>query len=211
MLIDYIAWTFVENPLLSLTMHAVGRITAPIMCFFIAEGYRHTSSFPRYLARLLLFALVAQVPFAFFAVGRFAIIPVNVLYTLALGLLALYSHEKIRHEGLRMLAIAAILFFALPGDWSAFAVLLCLIFHILRGRPLQQTLAILGIALLLFLVDPSTSHSVWDGLYHFGILFSVPLLSAYNGKKGGSRGSRWLFYIFYPAHLAILAVLRILF
>lgn len=40
-----------------------GRLTAPVMCYFIAEGYAHTSNLRRYLGRLLLTAAVSHVPF----------------------------------------------------------------------------------------------------------------------------------------------------
>ena len=43
MLIDHLAWYYVDlDTGLGQLLHMVGRLTAPIMCFFIAEGYRHT-------------------------------------------------------------------------------------------------------------------------------------------------------------------------
>ena len=45
MLTDHIAWAFVPSrSLLGQLMHIIGRLTAPIMCFLIAEGYHHTSN-----------------------------------------------------------------------------------------------------------------------------------------------------------------------
>ncbi len=211
MFVDHIAWAFVENPLLSLFLHTVGRITAPIMCFFIARGYQHTRSLSRYLARLLVFAAASQIPFALFAVGRPVLFPLNVLYTLALGLLAIYSYDKIEHKGLRLLTLGIIMILALPGDWGAFGVALCLLFHILRDQPAEQAQALLVIALALFVPELVLPRPFWLSFYHFGILLSLPLLHAYNGQRGGSKGSRWLFYIFYPAHLALLALLQRLF
>lgn len=208
MLVDHIAWAFVQNPVFSLLMHTVGRITAPIMCFFIAEGYLHTHSVSRYLARLFIFAVAAQIPFGFFAVGRLTLFPLNVLYTLGLGLLALHSYEKTKHDGLRLLVILVIMLLALPGDWSAFAIVLCLIFHIFRGRFFQQTIGVFGVAFFLFVTELSLSPSPWQSLFHFGVLFSLPLLRTYNGERGGTKRSRWLFYIFYPAHLALLSLLQ---
>ena len=41
-----------------------GMITAPIMCFFIAEGYYHTHSRRKYPERLLLGAVISHVPHA---------------------------------------------------------------------------------------------------------------------------------------------------
>ena len=48
-----------------LALHAVGRITAPIMWFFIAEGYRYTHDFKKYALRLLLFAIVSHFAYCF--------------------------------------------------------------------------------------------------------------------------------------------------
>lgn len=45
-------------------MFCFGMITAPIMCFFIAEGYYHTHSRRKYLERLLLGAVISHVPHA---------------------------------------------------------------------------------------------------------------------------------------------------
>ncbi len=43
MLIDHIAWSFVSDySVLGQIMHVIGRLTAPIMCYFIAEGYYYT-------------------------------------------------------------------------------------------------------------------------------------------------------------------------
>lgn len=50
MVCDHIAWGFVEfmSPL-GQFMHIIGRFTLPIMCFFIAEGFGHTSSKKGYI------------------------------------------------------------------------------------------------------------------------------------------------------------------
>ena len=60
MLIDHLAWAFVplDTPLAQ-GMHTVGRLTAPIMAYFLAEGYVHTRSFRRYALRLGVFALLS--------------------------------------------------------------------------------------------------------------------------------------------------------
>ena len=53
MTIDHIAWAFVDAcSAAGILMHLVGRLTAPIMCFFIAEGYAHTRNANRYALRL---------------------------------------------------------------------------------------------------------------------------------------------------------------
>ncbi len=41
-------------------MHIIGRITCPIMCYCIAEGYHYTRNIRKYTARLFVFALISH-------------------------------------------------------------------------------------------------------------------------------------------------------
>ena len=67
MVVDHTAWGFVEfmSPLGQI-MHLFGRLTLPIMCFFVAEGYRHTSNLKKYILRMAVFALITIIPFYLF-------------------------------------------------------------------------------------------------------------------------------------------------
>ena len=46
-------------------MHIIGRLTCPIMCYFIAEGFHYTRSKARYAGRLLLLAVVSHFAYLF--------------------------------------------------------------------------------------------------------------------------------------------------
>ena len=46
-----------------LWLRCVGRLAFPMFAFFLAEGVRLTHSRKRYLQRLVLFALLAELPF----------------------------------------------------------------------------------------------------------------------------------------------------
>ena len=64
MLIDHIAWAFVPfSSALGQIMHLIGRFTAPIMCYFISEGYFHTKDVKKYIFRIGIFAIISQLPF----------------------------------------------------------------------------------------------------------------------------------------------------
>lgn len=57
MTIDHLAWVGIETYEQAETptqifLHCIGRLTAPMMIFFVAEGYHHTHDFRRYLRRL---------------------------------------------------------------------------------------------------------------------------------------------------------------
>ncbi len=71
MLIDHIAWAFVPTgTILGQIMHIIGRITAPIMSYFIAEGFYHTSNLKRYGLRLGIFAIISHIPYYYFINGQ---------------------------------------------------------------------------------------------------------------------------------------------
>ena len=68
MTIDHIAW--LTWPGLNpdpgaITLHFLGRFTAPIMWFFIAEGLYHSRDRWRYFCRLAAFALISHFAFGF--------------------------------------------------------------------------------------------------------------------------------------------------
>ena len=62
---DHIALAFIspEDPIY-FVMRFFGRATAPIMTFFIVEGYIHTRNRKKYFMRILIFAMISQ-PFYF--------------------------------------------------------------------------------------------------------------------------------------------------
>lgn len=60
MVIDHIAVLFFPNLII---FRIIGRLTLPIMAFFIAEGYTKTSNAKRYMIRLGLFAIISMIPY----------------------------------------------------------------------------------------------------------------------------------------------------
>lgn len=60
MLIDHFTWVFIPtSTVLAQVLHVIGRVTGPIMFFFIAEGYEKTSNFYKYALRLGIFAIIS--------------------------------------------------------------------------------------------------------------------------------------------------------
>jgi hypothetical protein len=66
MIIDHLAVIFVGfySPFY-VFMRTIGRISAPIFCWFLVKGFHRTHNFTRYTNRLLIFAILAFYPFRF--------------------------------------------------------------------------------------------------------------------------------------------------
>lgn len=227
MLIDHTAYAFVSDyfSLTGAILHTIGRITGPIMFFFVVEGYHHTRDRNKYTLRMALFALVSYFPFVWFVGGGFALqaeqyLHFNVIYTLLLGLLALRARHEIPNKVVGWLVVIPLLFLSELGDWGYIAVLNILLFDLFRGHFKRQAAAYC--ALVLYQIFPALGNLIqYIQLYGFsgdiyrqlnwvlimlGLFLPIILLSFYNGQRGNS--SKWVFYIFYPAHIMLLVLLR---
>lgn len=72
-------------------MHFAGRITAPVMCFFISEGYHHTHNLKRYFGRMCVFAVISHFAYAYcFNGGFFKSGNESMITTLTLCLMAVH-------------------------------------------------------------------------------------------------------------------------
>ena len=101
MLLNHIANVFLEpGTFLFEVMVDVGYFTAITMCYFLVEGYGYTRSKEKYGKRLLLFALISEIPFclAFTEEGTISFVSMNMLFTLFLCFLILYAMEKSLQE-----------------------------------------------------------------------------------------------------------------
>lgn len=219
MLIDHIAWAFVPTAsVLGQVMHFIGRLTGPTMAYFVAEGYHYTRNVKKYALRLGIFALLSWIPFVYFEYGTLPIVVqegsvqvrpyFGVLYTLLLGLLAIWLWEKGKcSKPMKIFGVIGLCALSLVGDWAIFDVLWCLFLYIFRENTKSKWIAFCCVG---FFVCSPILLSGWEQLCQIGI-FMVPLLIqfGYNGKSGSKKPvHKWFFYVFYPAHLLGLGILK---
>ena len=231
MLIDHIAWTFIPfSSALGQIMHFIGRFTAPMMCYFIAEGYFYTRNVKKYIVRIGIFAVISQIPFVvaekltapplMMIDGKLWINPellvpsFNVMFTLLLGLVALLLWNiKIIEKPLRIMIVISLCFISLSGDWMCFTVLWILFFGIYRNDNKRKWISYYCIALSLMLMVITTNilggSPLWHNFWQAGLLFPPFILMLHNGEKGSNTPfHKWFFYIFYPLHLLIIGIIK---
>ena len=65
MTLNHIAEIFLDRgSLLYNLLTGIGFFTAPVMCYFLVEGFRYTRNRKNYGLRLFLFVLLSQLPFS---------------------------------------------------------------------------------------------------------------------------------------------------
>ncbi len=209
MFADHLAWWLLEtlSPGGQL-VHGIGRLTAPLMCLFVVEGYIHTKDVGRYLKRMLLFAAVSHFPYVWYF-GYPWYKYTSVIFTLFVGLLLLYMNGRVLHNVYAKTAFALLcLLLVYNADWSYIAVLWIFALYLLRDRPWLRAGAFAAIGLLLYAL-PRFIDSDYKAFYVFGFLIALVPMALYNGERGIKNWfTKWSFYVFYPLHLLILAVCK---
>ncbi len=130
MVIDHVGLLFFPQILL---FRAVGRLAFPLFAWFLANGAYYSKNTQKYLTRLFLFALVAQIPFILMnRLNDPSFWELNVLFTLFLGLAAivLMKKSKIILISILIVVISAGLADVLNTDYGAMGVLAIVAFYL---------------------------------------------------------------------------------
>lgn len=207
MFFDHFVAIFIpHDTIISIILRSPGRIAAPIMCYFIAEGYHYTSNRKKYILRLLIFAVVSHIPYNL-CFGYSFFQATSVIWGLTMGLIALTAAKDDKlNKFIKLIIIIACCALSITANWNFVTVLWILFFGIFNGKFLYQILSFLVIGVLFHLIPTylqfGPSHDIYPHWYQLGIILSIPLLIMYNGKLGKkSKFMSWFFYAFYPAHL----------
>lgn len=217
MTVDHLVWTLFpgyDTRWFVVLAHIIGRLTAPIMWFFIAEGYHYTRNVKKYALRLFFLAFVSHFAYNFcFGIpflprGMFN--QTGVVWSLAWGLVLLWIFDDPKwKDWQKMLAVAFVCLITFPSDWSCVAAMAVLF----MGSNRENFRVQMGWMMIWTLVYAAVYFFFLDKIYAVIQLFtclSIPLLWCYNGQRGSWKGMGKLFYVYYPAHLFLLGILRVL-
>ena len=207
MVIDHIAWVFI--PAYSIEgyiMHIIGRITAPVMCFFITQGYFYTRNVKKYLIRLLIVAFLSQIPYMLYNGYAFADLKLNVIFNLFSCLTILVVYDKIKNIYLKIILIVLCFGVSYFCDWTYIAPLWCLAFWVFKEDVQKRDAAFSAITILYILMS---------GDYFIicvGVYLGLILIHCYNGCKSRKRNStaysKWFFYFFYSLHMIAIYIVK---
>lgn len=205
----------------------VGRIAFPIFAFMIVEGYFHTKKLKNYVLRLLIFAVLSEIPFNLMSSGSmFNPLHQNVLWTFLIGLGLIHLIERAKHKRaiwmwlVTVVAILVGLLVALFGmvDYAYYGVLMMLVFYLFRGR---RWWCFVGQLICMWYINVEMMGGMVYPIELFGrewiihqqgfaLLALIPIW-LYHGKQGlYNKVLKYTYYAFYPVHLLLLYLLMLI-
>ncbi len=183
-------------------MRMIGRIAFPIYCFSLVEGFEHTRNRLKYAQRLLIFALISEIPFDLLFKGKILEFGYqNVFFTLFCGLAVMMGLRWIEEH----------------MDRKKFTTTIASALTAIAGMAAAQILntdyAAIGVACIIVLYT-FRKKKVWQivtGCIIFCWEITAPLAFVPIGFYNGSRGLKlkYFFYLVYPVHILLLYLLCI--
>lgn len=208
MLCDHLQLTLLPDlPIL----RCVGRLAFPLFAFMAVEGYLHTRSLKKYLLRLLMLAVISEIPFDLLVSGSvFDPMHQNVIWTIILGLYCIRAFENISADLKKMLSAVVIIASLAAAiiasvDYSSAGVLTLLAFYAFRGNTVRcRLMQLLSLAFINLLLLGGIEFAF---PYQALAVLSLPIIWLYDGSQGPHNGFiKAANYLFYPAHMLILAL-----
>ena len=212
MLLDHAWATLVPG---NFWMTCVGRLVFPVYAFQLTEGFFRSHDRKKYVGRLLIFALISEIPFNYLMAGGW-LYPFhqNTIFTLLLGMWLISALEKRRERPWWKTALGVLcpLLLSVVGfvDYGWQGVLTVTVFYFFREGRFAKLGQLAGMVVLhVLLMEGQTLPWLFDlPLQSLAVLALIPIW-LYNGEKGrGGKVMQWAGYLFYPFHLIVLVVLR---
>jgi hypothetical protein len=214
----YDGWVFV-----------LGRLAFPIFAFLAAEGCFYTKNPAKYGLRLLVFALVSEVPYDLMKSGTpVDVYDQNVIWTFLIAFLCIQAYQRARTGDNPSIYIPIAILSAMLGflaatiastDYGGMGVWMVLIFYYLRDRQWWMlALQFVLMAMLNILFLGGLGYGVTVVLFGrplefpqqgFAVFALIPIW-LYRGRQGfHSKPFQYVCYGFYPVHMLVLALLAL--
>ena len=196
---------------------SIGRLSFPIFCFILVEGFYHTKNRLSHAILLGIFGLISEIPYNMMYGSLFNLSKQNVILTLFIGYMVIWALDSIsmfkidysdvvlkkvsagRLNALLELAVMLVGFcmaYFLNTSYSYGGILLIICFYVFRKYHI-------GKAIVNFVFN---CGMFGFGIQWFGALSIIPI-GLYNERVGKYRW-KYFFYMFYPLHLILLSVIK---
>lgn len=203
MAIDHIGLMFFPNVV---EMRMIGRLAMPFFAYSIATGFHYSSlhgTLNSYKRRMLLFALVSQIPYMLMVNEVSGNIGVLWLSCLVFLEKAVMPNKAIKDY----LAMYFVLIFTafLPMDYGLYGLGFTLMLYYFEIQNPSLNALYISFAVLHGLrIAQSFEHGILQ-------LFSLPAIPLLGILKKYDRRiviNRWFFYWFYPSHILVLLLIK---
>jgi hypothetical protein len=187
-----------------LYLQIIGRLAFPLFAYLVVLGVESTKKPLKYMATLLVFAVISQVPY-YLAFGIAPFDRLNILFSLLLCAVTIYYYNKRS----TLAFVPLLLSIVLMTEGSYYVVLTAVGMRLLKDRPTLGVLALVGLNLQ-FLFIPDIENQI-----QILALMAVPLVFLHtknwlkkeilipqNSLAYSTR--KYFFYMFYPLHLMLL-------
>lgn len=190
---------------LALVFQAIQTCAAPIFAFLLTEGFLHTSNFKNYLTRVIVVALISEIPYNLAMGGSLLDLSSrNPMFGLVLCLLMMLLYSRYQDKGIANTAIkaaisvAAIIWTKILGiDDGECLVLLTATFWAFRNKSNYRNMAGCAAAALCSLFS----------MYYICAPMGVMVLYMYNGESGSKN--KMVNYAAYPVMLLCIGLVAI--
>jgi hypothetical protein len=220
-------------------LRIIGRFSFPIFAYMIAKGWKHTSSKKNYVIRLSIFALISQVPYAYFGPAVEASwLHLNVIILFVFSLGALYLIDIQRKNKSLLLLMVIFAYISLPlvyeltvdgamFSYSTYGVLMVWLFYRFENS-WSIIFAYLGLTALnnmVLLPIGYTAHYGFEyvSTFYYRILdytfneaiqnysfFGAAIIAVLQRFEFRISLNKYIGYIFYPGHIALLILIKLM-
>lgn len=186
----------------ALALQAVETCAVPIFAFLLVEGFQHTSNFRNYLIRILVLALICELPYNLAIGGKLLDMSSrNPVFGLALGLILLNFYKRFSEKGMQntfiklAVTVAALIWTDMLQIQEGFClILVTAVLWAFRKKPLYRNIAGATAVIICTLVSP----------FYLAAPMGFLAVHSYNGEKGET--SRAVTYLAYPAMLLVIGI-----
>ena len=201
-------------------------VAYPIYAYLLAMGFDLTSNKIKYFVRMLIFTLIAEIPYNFYTSGKILNINAqNGMFTLTAALALLIIIDFVYRKTNNIVVTAACCYGLGYGafwtlrhfncEFYSFGVMIVIMFYVSRHVKYSKILQLVFFAILTLAITSEKSINIILGSYQYSFPFRIfgfiaLILIWFSAEKRGpnSLPVKISMYCFYPLLLAIAAIIK---